>query len=88
MQLDLPEPSRVDHVSICEDIAAGERIRAYTVEGQVGADRWTPLCQGESVGHRRIQRFDPVEVAASRLCITEFVSEPQIRELSVYGCDG
>ena len=28
VQLDLPRPSRVDHVSICEDIAAGERIRA------------------------------------------------------------
>ena len=88
VQLDLPEPSRVDHVSIREDIAAGERIRAYTVEGHVGADRWTPLCHGESVGHRHIQRLDPVEVAALRLCVTESVAEPQIRDLSVYGCDG
>ena len=54
----------------------------------MGGDRWTLLCQGESVGHRRIQRFDPVEVAALRLCVTGSVAEPQIRDLSAYGCNG
>ena len=35
VRLDLPEPSRVEHVSIGEDIVNGERIRAYAVEAQI-----------------------------------------------------
>ena len=86
LDLPLPSPATVDHISIMEDIAVGERIRAYTVEGNTGADRWAPLCEGESVGHRRIQRFSPVEVTGLRLRVASSVGEPQIRELSAYRC--
>jgi alpha-L-fucosidase len=50
--LELPLDGRrlVDHVIIMEDIAQGERIRVYTVEGWDGA-AWQILCRGTAVGY-------------------------------------
>ena len=70
-----------------EDIAHGERIRAYTVEGRVGAS-WQVLCRGESIGHKRIERLDRVEVAALRLRVTESVATPMIRSFCAYCVNG
>jgi hypothetical protein len=42
------------------------------------------LCRGQSIGHKRIERFAPVAAAKIRLRITESVAEPQICKLAVY----
>jgi alpha-L-fucosidase len=88
VELKLPKPQRIDHVVLMEQIARGERIRRYEVEGLVAGNRWQTLCQGQSVGHKRIQRFDAVEVAAVRLKVTASVATPQIRQLAVYDTTG
>ena len=88
VELKMPKPTRIDHVVIMEQIARGERIRRYEVEGLAAGNRWQTLCQGQSVGHKRIQRFDAVEVAAVRLKATESVATPQIRQLAVYDTTG
>jgi alpha-L-fucosidase len=82
--LRLSRPARVDHASIMEDIALGERIRGYKVEGLTGPEQWTLLGQGESVGHKRIHRFSPVEVARVRLAVSRCTAEPFIRSFAVY----
>ena len=84
VELTLPRPSRIDHVVIMEDITQGERIRAYDVEGLVGGERWQRLCEGRSVGHKRIERFNPVEVAKVRLRITKAVGSPVVRNLAAF----
>ena len=83
VELVLPEPARIDQIVIQEDIALGERIRAYRVEGKTGTE-WETLCEGVSIAHKRIQRFDATEVAAIRLACMEYVAEPRIRNLAVY----
>jgi alpha-L-fucosidase len=82
--LKLKKPARIDHVSIMEDIVQGERIRQYTVAGLSGAGQWTPLAEAQSVGHKRIHRFAPVEVAAVRLTVARSTAEPRIRSLAAY----
>ncbi len=84
VELTLPTPERIDHVSIMEDIAAGERVRAYRVEALVHADQWRTLCEGESIGHKRIQKFEPVEAARVRFRCTRSVAPPLVRQLAVY----
>ena len=83
-ELRLNEPALIDHVVIEEDQSHGQCVRKYKVEGLVGADKWVKLCDGISIGHKRIQSFMPVMVAAVRLTCTEFVGQPRIRELAVY----
>lgn len=65
-------------------VAQGERIRQYTLEGLVPGGEWQPLCEGQSVGHKRIQPFDAVEVAAVRLNIAQAAAEPILRRLAVF----
>jgi len=88
VKLKLPQPTRIDHVVIMEDIAEGERVRAYQVEGRGNAGNWRMLCAGQLIGHRRIQRLQPVEIAAIRFRATASTATPIIRKLAVYFTGG
>jgi alpha-L-fucosidase len=87
LRLDLPAAARIDHVEVMEDIAHGERVRAYTVEALVGGDDWQVLCTGTSVGHRRLQAFAGTEAKAVRLTVSRAAADPRIRRLAVYAVD-
>ena len=84
LELTLPKPANIDHVVIMEDIAQGERVRRYVVDGWGPGNEWHRLCDGVSIGHKRIQWFDAVEVAKVRLRLTESIAEPVVRRLAVY----
>ena len=84
LTLKLPKRTTADCCIIQEDIAQGERIRAYRVEARTGG-RWREVCRGTSVGHKRIARFDaPVTASAFRLVIEESRATPQVRTFSVH----
>ena len=84
--LKLSKAQPVNHVIIQEDIALGERVRRYKVEGLVKG-KWTKLCEGQSIGHKRIQQFDPVECSKIRLTVEQFEELPSIKNLAVYQVD-
>jgi alpha-L-fucosidase len=73
----------VDHVVLAEDIAGGERVRAYRLEG-LRAGTWTLLGTGSSIGHKRIHPVQPAEVEAVRLVVTAAAAEPAIARLALY----
>jgi alpha-L-fucosidase len=84
VELALKKPGKIDHVIIMEAIEHGERVRAYVVEGLVPGNTWQKLCDGVSVGHKRIQKFDRTEVARVRLKVTESAAPVKIRRLAVF----
>jgi len=84
IELSVPKPGRIDHVVIMEEIAHGERIRRYDVEGLKSDGEWAKLCEGQSVGHKRIERFTPVEARRVRLKVTAASANPMVRKLAVY----
>ncbi len=81
VELQLSRPGLVNQVVIMEDIAQGERLRKYRVEGLTGGD-WQELCRGLAVGHKRIEQFAPVEVSRIRLICEEAAATPVIRSLT------
>lgn len=81
--LKLGAPAPIDHVIVMEDIREGERIREYVIEGRT-AGGWVELGRGESVGHKRIQRFETATVGAVRLRVLRSAAKPLIRKLAVY----
>ncbi len=83
VELALSKPGPIDHVLVMEDITQGERIRAYVTEGFSGG-AWITLSQGTAVGHKKIDRFDPVPVERVRLRVTKSAAPPIIRKLAVY----
>ena len=80
--LRLNGPARIDHVVLMENIAEGERVREYVVEGQADG-RWQELAKGSAIGHKKIDRITPVTVDAVRLRVIKSAGEPQIRRMAV-----
>jgi len=84
VELELGTPAGFDHVVIAEDIARGERVREYEVDALTAGNEWRKVCEGTSIGHKRIQNFDPVEAARVRIRITKSTDVPIIREFAAY----
>ena len=66
-----------------EDYREGERIREYKIEGLIKG-KWVELVNGKSVGRKKIDYFEEVEVTAVRLLITRAAAKPLIRSFSTY----
>jgi alpha-L-fucosidase len=81
--LRLSSPATVDHVVLEEDLAGGERVRAYRLEGRRGG-AWVPLGDGIAVGHKRIQPVPPTRVDAIRLGVLRSAAMPRIRRLAAF----
>ena len=71
--------------SIAEDIRVGENVRAFVLSGLDG-ETWRTLAKGESVGHRRLLRFDAGACSKFRLEFTQTRPgvTPVVRDFSLY----
>ena len=83
LTLKLGKEQPVNYCIIQENIKNGERIRQYQIEAKVKG-KWQTVCKGESVGHKRIEKFEPVEATALRLTVSESVALPDIINFSAY----
>ncbi len=79
-------PIKIDHVVIQEDIIFGERVRKYLIEGNING-KWIELAKGTSIGNKRIQRFDPVEVSTVRILFYNSSFPPVIKNFEVFYVD-
>ena len=82
-QIDVKKNTVIDHVLLMEDIAYGERVREFIVEGKT-AKGWTTICSGSSIGHKFIAQFNAIAVSALRLRITKTLADPQIKVFSIF----
>ena len=76
-------PTVIDAAITMEDISQGERVRAYVIEGLIEGV-WQTLATGTAIGHKKIDKFDPVRVSKVRIRITKSAGEAQIRKLAVF----
>ena len=81
--LKFDKSTMVNHAIIMEDYREGERIREYKIEG-FSNGKWIELTKGISVGRKKIDYFDQIEVEQLRLIITKAVSKPLVRSFSAY----
>ena len=84
LELKLGKETEIHSCIIQEDISKGERIRRYKVEAKVDG-MWQTVCEGESVGHKRIQQFPSLKTKVVRLTVVEAVDVPDVLNFSVYG---
>ncbi len=83
LMLKLPERQSVNQVVVMEDIAKGERVRKFILEGKT-KQGWQILFEGSCIGHKFIHRFENMEVSALRIKIPESIGETQLLEFSAY----
>jgi alpha-L-fucosidase len=79
----LDAPTQVDTVVLQEDIAKGERVRQYRIEGRADGT-WHALGEGTSIGHKRIQPVEPTMVDALRILTIRSVGTPVFRSVAVF----
>jgi alpha-L-fucosidase len=83
LSLTWAKPVRVDTVVLEEEIALGERIRGYRLEGLVDGV-WKTVGEGVSVGHKRIQPIAPGVLGGVRLVATSSVGEARLRSIAAF----
>ena len=81
--LKLGKKQSVNYYMIQENIKKGERIRQYKIEAKING-KWKTVCQGESVGHKRIEKLNSIETDMLRLTVLESIEQPDIINFSVY----
>ncbi|WP_223552129.1 alpha-L-fucosidase [Aestuariivivens sp. NBU2969] len=83
VSLKFKKPTNINHIIIQETISKGERVHVYKIEAFVNG-KWLVICEGESIGHKRIERFKTVKTNRIRLKIVTALREPQIKNLSAF----
>lgn len=86
LTLKLPAPTLVDRVILQEDIAKGERVLTWHLEGVTPSGETLTLCDGTNIGHKRIARFDPVGVVSLHLVADSYKARPIIRNFAAFEC--
>lgn len=81
--LKLDAPTQLDTVILQEDIAKGERVRQYRIEGRADGI-WHLVGEGTSIGHKRIQPVEPIAVDALRIVTIQSVGTPVFRSVAVF----
>ena len=75
--------SRINTVSLQEDIPHGQRVEEFTVE-VLTPDGWTVAASGTTIGYKRLLRFPEVVASALRLRLTATRSRARIACVGAY----
>lgn len=83
LELDLGAPTAFNAVLLQENIAVGQRVKAFVVE--VWADgQWREVARSTTIGHKKILTFPETSASKLRVLLTAYKAPPQIGELQVY----
>jgi alpha-L-fucosidase len=80
---DLGQPARIDRSLIMERLTEGQRVQSYQVDAWE-AGSWKTVAQGTTIGHKKIDLFEPVTTAKMRLRIEEALGPPAIRKFQLF----
>ncbi len=76
-------PQRIDHVVLQEEVARGERVRAWRLDG-MSWGHWQQIGAGSAIGHKRILPVRPDGYTVLRLRVTEARGDPLIRRFAAF----
>jgi len=83
IEVELKAPTRFDRVLLQEYIPLGQRVKKWNVEGWID-NQWKSICEGTTIGYKRIFRVEPVTCQRVRLTITDAKACPTISEFELY----
>lgn len=73
----------IDRALMQEELRDGQHIRSWTLEAEADGQR-TLLASGESMGHKRFARFDPIVADALVLSVVTDGEKASIRTLAAF----
>lgn len=87
LELQWPNPVRIDRLVIQEFITRGQAVESWLIETEAEAG-WTPLARGTTIGHKRIATFPPVATKRVRLTIEKARASLAISAVGAYLAPG
>jgi len=75
--IDLRRETTISISELREEIANGQTIAGYKIEGSIDKTTWQTLATGTTIGYCKLDRFAPVSVRYVRLTITDSVAPPR-----------
>ena len=88
LEIKFIRPETINHVILQEELAKGQRVLAFIIEGMDIDGKWNKLYDGTSIGNKRICYFDRVTLKKVKVSFTNFQAEPQITNFAVYNIAG
>ena len=88
LEIKFSEPTEINHVILQEDLAKGQRVLAFSIEGMDENSQWKEVYDGTSIGEKRICYFNPVTLKKIKVSFTNIKAEPQILNFAVYDIKG
>jgi alpha-L-fucosidase len=82
--LELRRAAQVSVARLAEDVARGQRVSRYTLSGADDGGEWRVLSRGTTIGHAKLDRFEPARVRRVRLTIDDAVATPLPVTVRVY----
>jgi alpha-L-fucosidase len=83
LTLELPPGRHPSVLGLMEEIAHGERVRRFAVDARTPAG-WKEIWRGSCIGHKRLERFEPIDASALRLRLIDSAGEPRIRAFTAW----
>lgn len=85
VEIDLGRGINLGIAALEEAIEKGQTVARYRLEGSDGNRNWRTLSRGETIGYRKLDRFEPTAVRRVRLVIEDSIATPRISGLKLYG---
>ena len=83
IDITFPQADSFDVLMLQENIENGQRIEQFHLEAFI-ADQWQMVCEGTTLGYKRLLRFDTVRTDRIRLVISQSRLNPELAEVGVY----
>ncbi len=83
LKIDLGKEVSFNVALIEEFISEGQCVKDFHLEAATDAG-WKEIAKGETIGHRRLQRFDVVTSSKVRITFSNSLATPMIRRFSLY----
>ncbi len=83
-EIDLGRAVPIAMTSLREDIAHGQAVARYRLEGRLDAGNWQPLSHGTTIGYCRLDRCAPTTVRHIRLTVEDAIAMPRPIQFSAY----
>jgi len=83
LEIELNKPTKFDHVLLMERLNNGQHVQVFRVEVWDGS-HWQVVAAGNTIGHKRIEKFEPRTSSRVRLNILSSTGAAEIRELQLF----
>ena len=84
LDVDLGHTATVGVLRLSEDIAHGQRVARYRVQGATDAGGWAELAAGETIGYAKLHRIAPTQARRVRVDIQDAVAPPRRVALEIF----